>query len=86
MILENELFLNNMEKGANFVNFKNNIISDPTKIIFEKNKTELKIFKIKSSKNLSESLTWYQKQISVVKEECKSKDMVYLYFQEQLKI
>ena len=33
---ENELFLHNTEKEARFVNFKNNIISDLTKIISEK--------------------------------------------------
>ena len=33
---ENELFLDNTEKEARFVNFKNNIISDLTKIISEK--------------------------------------------------
>ena len=32
-VLENELFLDNMEKEAKFVNFKNNIISDLTKLI-----------------------------------------------------
>ena len=56
-VLENGLFLNNVEKEVKFVNFKNNIICDLTKIIREKNKTELKIFKIESSKHLSESLT-----------------------------
>ena len=35
-VLENELFLDNTEKEARFVNFKNNIISDLTKIISEK--------------------------------------------------
>ena len=34
--LENELFLDNTKKEAKFVNFKNNIISDLTKIISEK--------------------------------------------------
>ena len=33
---ENELFLDNTEKEARFVNFKNNIITDLTKIISEK--------------------------------------------------
>ena len=71
-VLGNELFLDNMEKEAKFINFKNNIISDLTKIISEKIKKELKMFKIESSKHLSESLTWFKKQI----EECKSKDMI----------
>ena len=69
--LKNELFLDNMEKEAKFVNFKNNIISDLTKLISEKIKTELKIFKIELPKHLSESLTWYKKQTNVLKEECK---------------
>ena len=73
---ENKLFLDNMEKETNFVNFKNNIISDLRKIISEKIKTELKIFKIESSEHLSESLTWYKKQTNVLKEECKSKGMI----------
>ena len=34
-VLENELFLDNTEKEARFVNFKNNIITDLTKIISE---------------------------------------------------
>ena len=38
-----------MEKKAKFTNFKNNIISDLTKIISEKIKTEVKIFKTESS-------------------------------------
>ena len=75
-VLENELFLGNIEKEAIFVNFKNNIISDLTKIISEKIKTELKLFKLESSKHLSESLTWYKKQTNVLKEECKSKDVI----------
>ena len=61
-----------MEKEAKFINFKNNIISDLTKIISEKIKTELKMFKIESSKHLSESLTWFKKQVK----EYKSKDMI----------
>ena len=32
-VLENELFLDNVEKEAKFVNFKNNIVSNLTKII-----------------------------------------------------
>ena len=75
-VLEKELFLDNMEKEAKFLNFKNNIISNLTKIISKKIKTELKIFKIESSKHLSESLTCYKKQTNVLKEQCKSKDMV----------
>ena len=51
-VLENELFLDNMEKEIQFVNFKNNINSDLTKIISEKIKPELKTFKIESSKHL----------------------------------
>ena len=35
-LLENELFLVNMEKEGKFVHFKNNIISDLIKIISEK--------------------------------------------------
>ena len=35
-VLENELFLDNMEKERKFVNFKNNIISDLTTIISKK--------------------------------------------------
>ena len=57
MELENELFLDNMEKEANLVNLKNKIVPDLTKIISENIKTELKIFKIESSKHLSEYLT-----------------------------
>ena len=60
-ILENEFFLDNMEKKAYFVNFKNNIVFDLTKIISEKIKTELKMYEIESWKHLSESLTWYKK-------------------------
>ena len=75
-VLENELFLGNMEKETKFVNFKNNIISYLTKIISEKIKTELKTFKIESSKHLSESLTWYKNETNILKEECKSKDMI----------
>ena len=75
-VLENELFLDNTEKEARFVNFKNNIISDLTKIISEKIKTELKTFKTDSLKELSESLTWYKNETNVLKEECKSKDMI----------
>ena len=74
-VLENELLLDNMEKEAKFVTFKNNTISDLTKIISENIKTGLKLFKIESSKDLSESLTWYKKQTNVLKEECKSEDM-----------
>ena len=51
MLLENELVLDNMEKEANFVNFKIKIISDLIKIINEKIKTELKTFKIESLKH-----------------------------------
>ena len=62
-----------MEKEAKFVNFKNNIISDLTKIISEKIKTELKTFKIESLKQLSESLTWYKNEANVLKEELSQK-------------
>ena len=75
-VLENELFLDNMEKEARFVNFKNNIIAELTKIISEKIKIELKTFKTDSLKELSESLTWYKNETNVLKEECKSKDMI----------
>ena len=61
-----------MEKEAIFVN----LISDLTIIISEKIKTELKTFKIESLKQLSESLTWYKNETNVLKEECKSKDMI----------
>ena len=44
-VLENELFLDNMEKEARFVNFKNNIISDLTKTISEKIKKDYKHLK-----------------------------------------
>ena len=73
-VLQNELFVDNMKKEAKFENFKNNIISDLTKIINKKIKTELKTFKIESLKQLSESLTWYTNKTNVLKEECKSKD------------
>ena len=36
-VLQNMLFLDNMEKEAKFVNFKNNNISDLTKIDQQKN-------------------------------------------------
>ena len=49
-ILENELFLDNMEQETRFVNFKNNIITELTKIIRVKIKTELKTFKTDSLK------------------------------------
>ena len=75
-VLQNELFVDNMEKEAKFANFKYNIISDLTKIVNEKIKTELKTFKIESLKQLSESLTWYKNETNVLKEECKSKDMI----------
>ena len=75
-VLENDLFLDNTEKETKFVNFKNNIISDLTKIISQKINTELKAFKIESSKHLPESLTWYKNQTNVLKEKCKSKDMI----------
>ena len=48
------------EKKTYFVNFKNNIIPYLTKIINEKIKTE----------------PWYKRQANVLKEECKSKDMI----------
>ena len=72
-VLESEFFLGNIEKEAKFVNFKNNIISDLTKIISEKIKTELKTFKIESLKQLSESLTWYKNEANVLKEELSQK-------------
>ena len=68
-VLENQLFLDNMEKKARFVNFKNNIISDLTKIISENIKTELKTFKTDSLREYSESLTWYKNETNVLKEE-----------------
>ena len=69
-VLENELFLDNLEKEARFVNFNNNI-AELTKIIIEKVKTELKIFKADLLKKLPESLTWYKNETNVLKEECK---------------
>ena len=42
----------------------------------KKIKAKLKIFKTKSSKHWSGSLTWYKKQKYYLKEECKSKDMI----------
>ena len=65
-----------MRKEGRFVNFKNNIIAKLTKIISEKIKIELKTFKTDSLKELSESLTWYKNETNVLKEECKSKDMI----------
>ena len=44
-VLQNELFVDNMEEEAKFANFENNIISDLIKIINEKIKTELKHLK-----------------------------------------
>ena len=38
-VFENQLFLDIVEKEAKFVNFKNSIVSDLTKIISEKIKT-----------------------------------------------
>ena len=84
-VLENELFLDNMEKEAKFVNFKNNIISDLTKIISKKIKIKLKIFKIELSKHLSESLTWYKNQTNVLKVECESKDMIIVKLSKTIK-
>ena len=75
-VLENEFFLVNMEHEARFVNFKNNIIAEITKIISGKIKIELKTFKTDSLKDLSLSLTWYKNETNVLKEECKSKDMI----------
>ena len=85
-VLQNELFVDNMEKEAKFANFKYNIISDLTKIINEKIKTELKTFKIESLKQLSEYLTWYKNETNVLKEEFKSKDMIIAKISEQLKV
>ena len=68
-VLKNELFLDNIEHKARFVNFKNNIIAELTKIISEKNKIELKTFNTDSLKELSESLTWYKNETNVLKEE-----------------
>ena len=65
-----------MDKEARFVNLKNNIISVLTKTISEKVKTELQTFKTDSLRKLSESLTWYKNETSVLKEECNSKDMI----------
>ena len=83
-VLENELFLDNMEKEAKFVNFKNNIISNLTKIISEKIKTGLKTFKTESLKQLSESLTWYKNETNVLKEKCKSKDVIIAKLSEAI--
>ena len=65
-----------MEHEARFVNFRNNIIAEITKIISDKNKIELKTFKTDSLKELSKSLTWYKNETNVLKEECKSTDMI----------
>ena len=70
-VLENDLFLNNMEKEARFVNFKNNIIAKLTKIINKQIKIELRTFKTDSLKELSESLTWYKNETNNLKEEYK---------------
>ena len=59
-----------------FRKFKNNIISDLTKIINEKIKTELKTFKTESLKELSESLTWHRNETKALREEGKSKYMI----------
>ena len=68
-MLENELFIHNMVKEANFVNFKNNIISILKKIINKKTKAELKNVTIESTKHLLESLTWYKElKITILKE------------------
>ena len=83
-VLQNELFVDNMEKEAKFANFKYNIISDLTKIINEKIKTELKTFKIESLKQLSESLTLYKNETNVLKEEYKSKDIIIDKFSEAI--
>ena len=45
-------------------------------MISGKIKTEVKHFKTESSKHLSESLTWYKKQINFLKNKCKSKYMI----------
>ena len=65
-----------MEKEANFVNFNNNNISHLKKIINIKIKTELKTLRIELAKHLSESLSWYKEQINIIKEKCKSKDII----------
>ena len=70
-VLEIELFLDDVKKEANFVNFKSNIIANLTKIISEKIKMKLKTFKIQLPKHLSECLTWYKNQTNVLQEECK---------------
>ena len=68
-MLENDLFIHNMVKEANFVNFKNNIISILKKIINKKTKAELKSVTIESTKHLLESLTWYKElKITILKE------------------
>ena len=51
-----------MEKEAKFVNFKKKNISDLPKIISEKNKTELKTFKIESLRTIIKILDLVQKQ------------------------
>ena len=73
--MKTSLFLDNMEKEARFVNFKNNFVSDLAKIN-EKNRTELKTFQTDSLKELSESLTWHKNDTNVLKKEYKSKDMI----------
>ena len=51
-----------MEKEAKFVNFLKKNISDLPKIISEKNKTELKTFKIESLRTIIKILDLVQKQ------------------------
>ena len=75
MLLENELVLDNMEKEANFVNFKIKIISDLIKIINEKIKTELKTFKIESLKHQNHWLGT-KNQTNLLKDECKLNCMI----------
>ena len=64
------------ENFKKFRKFNNNIISDLTKIINEKIKTELKTFKTESLKELSESLTWHKNETKALREEGASKYMI----------
>ena len=55
--LKTSYFYNNMEKEANFVIFKINIISNLMNTISKRVKAELKPSKIESSKHVSKSFT-----------------------------
>ena len=73
------------ENFKKFRKFKNNIISDLTKIINEKIKTELKTFKTESLKELSESLTWHKNETKGLREEGASKYMIIARLSKTIK-